>query len=169
MGVTARVAVLLAVATLIACAMRGGPPAKRGTALVVVPVGAARPDTPLPVVWAEIASTPEARRHGLGDRAELPKDGGMLFVYATDDPRTFWMENCLIPLDIAFLDRDRRILSVATLPPGAGLESSKIPRAGSGTGARYVLETAAGWLAHHGVGAGDEVDLGLALAGVDPR
>ncbi len=93
----------------------------------------------------------------------------MLFVYATDDPRTFWMEDCVIALDIAFIDRDRRIVSVATLAPGAGLESSKIARAGSGTGARYVLETEAGWLGRHGIRAGDEVDLAPALAGVVPQ
>lgn len=166
---TARAAAMLVVATLLACAMRGGPPARPGPALVVVRQGAARPDTPCPVVFAEIAATPEERRVGLGGRDRLHPDGGMLFVYATDDPRTFWMENCLIGLDIAFIDRHRRIVSVASLPPGAGLESSRIPRAGSGTGARYVLETASGWLLRHGVGPGDEVDLARALVGVDPR
>jgi uncharacterized membrane protein (UPF0127 family) len=169
MGVTARAAAMLVVAALVACAMRGGPPAAQGPSLVVVPAGTARPSTTLPVVFAEVAATQEARRRGLGGRAELPKDGGMLFVYATDDPRTFWMEDCLIALDIAFIDRDRRIVSVATLPPGAGLESSKIARAGSGTGARYVLETEAGWLARHGIRTGDEVDLAQAVAGVVPR
>jgi uncharacterized membrane protein (UPF0127 family) len=171
MGVTARTAVLLAVAAILACALPGGPApsAARGPAVVVVPHGAPPPATGLPVVFAEVAATDETRRAGLGGRDSLAADGGMLFVYPAAAPRIFWMKDCSFALDIAFIGRDRRILNVATLGPGAGLPDKRVPAAPSSGPAEFVLETNAGWLAAHGVRAGDEVDMAAALLGVDPR
>jgi uncharacterized membrane protein (UPF0127 family) len=171
MGVTARTAALLAVAAIVACALPGGPErgAARAAAVVVVPAGAQRPGTTLPVVFAEVASTPEARRLGLGGRDSLPADGGMLFVYPLDEPRLFWMKDCRFALDIAFIGRDRKVLSVATLGPGADLPNERIPSVRCPQPAGFVLETNAGWLAAHGVREGDEVDLAAAVLGVVPR
>jgi uncharacterized membrane protein (UPF0127 family) len=162
---------LLLVATILACTMKPGSPTTRrtGPSLVVVPTGARRPSTDLPVVFAEIAATNEARNRGLGGRAGLAKDSGMLFVYAGAEFHTYWMKDCLIALDIAFIGPDRRILNVITLPAAAGLPDAQIPRGNSAGPGPFVLETAAGWLKAHDLGAGDEVDLAAALVGVDPR
>lgn len=139
--------------------------------LVVIPVGMARPKTAQPLVVAEVVSTPERRNRGLGGRASLDDGDGMLFVYPRDEPRQYWMKDCFISLDIAFIAADGRIVNVATLPPGAGKDDVKdpIPRASSDAPVRYVLETAAGWLAKNGIGAGDEVDLASAVDGVNPQ
>jgi len=169
--VTARAVFLLLVASILACTMKpGSPPAPRkGPSLVVVPAGAPRPATELPVVFAEIAATNEARNRGLGGRAGVAPGAGMLFVYAGVDLHTFWMKDCLVGLDIAFIGPDRRILNIATLGPAAGLPDAQVPRAHSAGPAPWVLETAAGWFAAHDLGAGDEVDLSTALVGVVPR
>ncbi len=52
----------------------------------------------------ELALTPEDQARGLMHRHELPRNGGMLFIF--DSPRTarFWMKNTFIPLDILFFD-----------------------------------------------------------------
>jgi len=165
--VTARAAALFAIAAVVACAMRGSAPAR--SIPTRVPVVVAPGTSHAVTVLAEIAATPEERNRGLGGRAELPDDGGMLFVYATAEQRTYWMKDCLIALDIAFIGDDRRIVNVATLPAAAGLPDSLIPKAGSRAPARYVLETTAGWFARHGLGAGDEVDVSAGVAGVVPR
>jgi len=171
--VTKRAVFLLFVASILACTMKpGSPPTTKrhtGPSLVVLPTGAVRPATDLPVVFAEIAAVNEARNRGLGGRAGLAKDSGMLFVYSGAEFHTFWMKDCLIGLDIAFIGPDRRILNVATLPAAAGLPDAQVPRASSAGAGPWVLETAAGWLAAHDVGAGDEVDLSAALVGVEPR
>jgi uncharacterized membrane protein (UPF0127 family) len=164
-GVTARAAALLAIAAIVACAMRGSAPAGPVRVPVVLAPGTPRASA----VLAEIAATPEDRNRGLGGRAALAQDGGMLFVYATPETRTYWMKDCLIGLDIAFVGADHRILNVATLPAAAGLPEALIPKADSRGPAQWVLETAAGWFARHGLGAGDEVDLSAALPGVVPR
>ncbi len=137
--------------------------------VVVVREGAARPQTASPVVVAEIVSTPDDRAKGLGGRESLAEDAGMLFVYPKEEPRHFWMKDCSIGLDIAFIGGDRRILNVATLGPGAGLPSQWIPSAPSDGPALYVLETNSGWFAAHGVRAGDAVELASAIEGVVPR
>ena len=168
MGVTARTAVLLAVAAIVACALPSGP-AQRGAGaapVVIVPSDAQRKRA---MVFADVVATPESRRLGLGGRDVLPADRGMLFVYPTEEPRTFWMKDCKIGLDIAFIGSDRTILSVATLGPGADLPNDRIPSVRCPHPVRFVLETNAGWLEAHGVRAGDEVDMTAALAGVEPR
>jgi uncharacterized membrane protein (UPF0127 family) len=171
--VTRRAVLLLLVATILACTMKPGSPkssARRsGVRLVVVPADAKRPAVETPVVFVEIAATNDARNRGLGGRDRLGPDAGMLFVYGTPDFRTYWMKDCLIGLDIAFIGPDRRIMNVVTLPAAAGLPDAKVPRANSVGPGPWVLETAAGWLDAHDVAAGDEVDLSAALVGVVPR
>jgi uncharacterized membrane protein (UPF0127 family) len=120
----------------------------------------------LPVVYAEIAATRKARAKGLGDRASLAPDAGMLFVYPEALMREYWMKDCRIGLDIAFLGADGRIVTLASLPPGAGLAESDIPRAKSDEEALYVLETATGWFERNEIHAGDRIDLRRAVVGV---
>lgn len=164
------IAAALFAASLVACVMRTAAREPAGPALVVLPKDAVVPARPgVPVVRAEVAAEPLRRSVGLGGRASLGEDEGMLFVYPRDEPRTFWMKDCLIPLDIAFLDRAGYVLNVATLPPGAGLADADVRRASSSGPARFVLETNAGWFARAGVRAGARADLGAALAGVAVR
>lgn len=97
----------------------------------------------------ELASTPEQRSQGLMFRENLPPDQGMLFVFADDRVRSFWMRNTPIPLSIAFLDADRRIINILDMEPfDETLHQSAAP-------ARYALEVNQGWFAARGMQAGD--------------
>ncbi len=137
--------------------------------LTVLPHGTAPADGVRPVVYVDVAATHEARRRGLGGRDHLPAYAGMLFVYRQAALRTFWMKDCAIALDIAYLDDDGRIVSTATLGPGTGVPPEDVPRAHSAAPARFVLEANAGFLARHGVGSGDRVDVTAATEGVEPE
>lgn len=139
-------------------------PGNRTVALRLLPHDAPRNPGDVPTAWVEVASTRQAVAQGLSGRKSLPADGGMLFVYPESSMRTFWMKDCSLALDIAFLDEGGRILGLATLPPGEGLAYEDIPRASSPAPARYVLETGAGWMGGYGIGPGARVDLSAVLA-----
>jgi len=122
--------------------------------------GESKPSDPPPRVtihgrtWrVELATTANARYKGLSDRKKLSPDAGMLFVYPSPQVMEFCMRQCLVPLDIAFLGADRRVLKTYTMPVEPyGFEkeaySSELP-------AQYALEVAAGELAKAGVKPGD--------------
>ncbi len=166
-----RVAALLLAALAAACARPLPAPAPRDPAsrLVVLPAGSPRAPGAVPTVYAEVAADEAARTRGLGGRERLAEDAGMLFAYPDDQARHFWMKDCYVALDIAFVDSGRRIVRIVTLPPGAGRPDEAVPRCESFVPVRYVLETSSGWFARHNVGVGDTVDLSAALAGVEPR
>jgi uncharacterized membrane protein (UPF0127 family) len=60
----------------------------------------------------ELALTPEERDRGLMNRASIPEDGGMLFIFPDTAMRSFWMLNCLVDIDIIFLDGNGRITAM---------------------------------------------------------
>lgn len=66
-------------------------------------------------ILLEVADTPEARRRGLMGRDELLPICGMLFE-GLSGGGYFWMKNCLIPLDVAFMNKDGTITKVYTMP-----------------------------------------------------
>ncbi len=65
----------------------------------------------------EIAQTLENRRKGLMFRKKMPEDGGMLFIFEEEKRHGFWMKNTFIPLDIVWIDADKKIIDVKTVPP----------------------------------------------------
>ena len=103
-------------------------------------------------VTAEIADTPALRERGLMGRDSLPENHGMLFVYADEQVRSFWMRNTPIALDIAFVDGNGSIINIGTMEPNT--DDSTL----SSSPAMYALEMAAGWFENHGVEAGARVE-----------
>jgi uncharacterized membrane protein (UPF0127 family) len=107
-------------------------------------------------VDAELATTVETRVHGLMERPSLPAEQGMLFIFETAQPLSFWMVNTLIPLDIIFVDAQRRITSIsASVPPCR--PPLRCPTYTSRGLAQYVLEVNAGTAAKAGIGISDEL------------
>ena len=60
----------------------------------------------------QVADTDEERMYGLMFRKELAPDEGMIFVYPSDNWRSFWMKNTFIPLDIAFVNERGMVVNV---------------------------------------------------------
>jgi uncharacterized membrane protein (UPF0127 family) len=89
------------------------------------------------------------------NRFSLQPDHGMLFVFETPQPLSFWMKNTYVPLSIAFLDPRGRILNIEDMRPQD--ESTHWSKGF----ALYAIEMRQGWFTSKGIGAGDVVE-GLA-------
>ncbi len=100
-------------------------------------------------IHAEIATTPQQREHGLMHRASLCADCGMLFVFPAPARHAFWMKNTPLPLSIAFIAADGRILNIEEMLP----ETLDVHAAAGD--ALYGLEMSSGWFARNRVKAGD--------------
>ncbi len=104
-------------------------------------------------VRVEIADDLLERVIGLRGRKNLAEDRGMLFVFTEEDRRTFVMEDTLIPLSIAFMDSEGRIVDLQDMEPLA--DRSYV----SAEPAQYALEVNQGFFEEHGVKVGDRAEL----------
>lgn len=100
----------------------------------------------------ELAASPEAQARGLMFRTELGDNEGMLFPSDMPQPRSFWMKNTPLSLDIIFIGADGRVLNIAadTVPYSLDSVTSNGP-------ASAVLELRAGRAKALGIVAGDRV------------
>ncbi len=98
-----------------------------------------------------LADTDALRIQGLSGTSSLPVQHGMLFVFDHSDMHGIWMKDMQYPLDIAWLDEEKRIIH---LVPNVAPETyptifqPELP-------ARYVLEVAAGALERAEISLGD--------------
>jgi hypothetical protein len=111
------------------------------------------------LVQAELATSASERFQGLMQRPHLDPKQGMLFMFESPGLHSFWMFNTLIPLDIIWLDSDRRIVFIsADTPPCPAEQSTACPTYGGLQSAQFVLELAAGQAAANGLAIGDRLD-----------
>lgn len=109
-------------------------------------------------VTIERAVTPEERQTGLMNREELCENCGMLFIFDTDTRGGFWMKNCLIALDILFIDGNGVIVDVKeNFQPCA---NDPCPSYRPLHDYRYVLEVNGGWIGQNEITVGDVVSGG---------
>jgi uncharacterized membrane protein (UPF0127 family) len=99
----------------------------------------------------EVAATEPQRMQGLMFRKKLGRDDGMLFIFEEPAYHSMWMKNTLIPLSVAFLDADGRILNILDMEP------ETLDTHTAAGPAIYAIETNKGWFAAHRVKAGDKV------------
>ncbi len=123
-------------------------------------------------VRLEVADTEATRQRGLMFRRSLEPAAGMLFVFDEPGVHPFWMQNCLISIDIIWLDEEGRVADIAASVPPCRLpsceppcDSNACPTYPHDGRAKYVIEVVAGFADAHGLKAGDRVQLsGLILA-----
>lgn len=103
-------------------------------------------------VRVEIAADDPTREQGLMYRDRLGEDAGMLFFFPKSGEYPFWMKNTLIPLDIIWIDEQKKIVyaGLNIQPCRADPCTSYPPNAQ----AKYVLELPAGVAAKHHLTAG---------------
>lgn len=108
-------------------------------------------------ILAELAATASDRARGLMDRGHLHPDRGMLFFFPSPGLFGIWMSHTLIPLDILWLNGERRIVSISaeTPPCPSGVSC---PLYSPSAPAQFVLELASGEAARRNLQLGDQLD-----------
>ena len=91
----------------------------------------------------ELARTPEQWVKGLSGRNLLPGRHGLLFIYPSSEPRSFWMRDMVFPIDIVFIDDSSTVARVErnAVPMRPGEEKTLYH---SGVPIKYALELNAG-------------------------
>ena len=92
-------------------------------------------------IQAELADTPKAREVGLMNRTSMPTNSGMLFVFEQKAGHCFWMSNTKIPLSIAFITDDGKIVNIEEMQ--AETTNNHCPK----VAVRYALEMNKQWFA----------------------
>jgi uncharacterized membrane protein (UPF0127 family) len=107
------------------------------------------------LITAEVAQDEAAREAGLMFRRGLEPNHGMLFVFDPAIKACMWMRNTLIPLSVAFIDRDGRIVNIEEMQANTDqvhCARREVP---------FALEMAPGWFAQRGLRPGQAVIGGL--------
>ena len=107
----------------------------------------------LAIIGIEVADDDQKRARGLMYRKSIPENGGMLFTHETEQIQSFWMKNTYIPLDIIFVNKERKIVTIHpnTRPMKEWSYASTEP-------AIYVVEVNAGFCARNNIRTGDKID-----------
>jgi uncharacterized protein len=156
------------VLALAVCLMAGGCRNGQSDAPVAPPVGAPRAipagaTAPASVVLhagsrevpirVELARTEPQRERGLMFRNHLEPEAGMLFLFPRPGPLTFWMKNTFIPLDMLFIDHERRVVGIVE----DAVPETETPR-GVPHDSQFVLEIGGGLARRLGVAVGSAVE-----------
>jgi uncharacterized membrane protein (UPF0127 family) len=108
-------------------------------------------------IRVEVVRTEGEKARGLMFRDKLGADEGMLFVYEKEEFLTFWMKNTPLPLSIAFIDPNGKIVDIQDMDPfSLRTHTSAQP-------ARYALEMNRNWFQKNGIKVGDVVKMPPAL------
>lgn len=101
----------------------------------------------------ELALHDDQHAIGLMYRDSMPADHGMIFVFPDEQQRSFWMKNTRIPLDIAYLDKTGKVVSIKQMKPFdlTGVDSEKP--------AKYAIEFNVNVASQAGLKVGDMVKL----------
>ncbi|MEE8079106.1 MAG: DUF192 domain-containing protein [Pseudomonadales bacterium] len=118
----------------------------------------------------EVAQDDATRTKGLMGRTEIASDGGMLFIFPTSQVRSFWMRNCLVDIDVMFLERNGRVTAIHTMKTGDPQQedeseaaySDRMPRYSSVYATQFAIELRAGSIQRLGVEVDDKIELDLA-------
>ena len=108
---------------------------------------------------ADIADTQEKMYAGLSVRDSMNESEGMLFPFATEQPQGFWMKGMKFPIDIIWLDKDKKVVHIE--PSLTPCTPFSCPTYTPSQPSLYVLETVSGFAAKHDVKEGTVLQFDL--------
>lgn len=103
------------------------------------------------LIKAEVASVPAEREQGLMFREKMAPNDGMVFVFEGPAEVCMWMKNTLLPLSVAFIDGDGKIVNIEDMQPKT-LDSHCANKL-----VRYALEMNLGWFKQKNIKPGSKI------------
>ena len=112
----------------------------------------------------ELALTPSQRSIGLMGRQQIDDNGGMLFVFPDNERYpsevNFYMKNCLVPIDVIFIDGEGIITTIHEMePPQPGTPDQELIMYPSMGPVQFAIELRGRRAAELGLKPGDYIDL----------
>lgn len=117
-----------------------------------------------------VSASDATRTRGLSGVPAIADDGGMVFVFPDAQMRGFWMVDCIVDMDIVYLDPLGYVTAIHTMRKEApqrqgeprGAYEARLPRYSSVLPAQYVIELRAGRAAELGLRTSQKVTLDAA-------
>jgi len=110
-------------------------------------------------IYAEVMMRPADMLRGMLFRDSLPADHGMIFVHGAPGKYPYWMHNVKIPLDIIWMDAQRRVVELSeNTPPCKEKSALACPNYGGKENAQFVLEMNGGAAAKNGIIVGSRIE-----------
>lgn len=106
------------------------------------------------ILKIEVAATDIQRSTGLMNRDILDENRGMIFVFEKEQSVSFWMKNTRIPLSVAYINKEGKILEIYNMKP-----QSLEPVPSKRSSILYALEVNKGYFELHDIKEGDSIDL----------
>ncbi|MGZ8288701.1 MAG: DUF192 domain-containing protein [Telluria sp.] len=103
------------------------------------------------LIQAEVAQTDAQRQQGLMFREKMPTNHGMVFVFDQPTSQCMWMKNTPLPLSVAFIATDGKIVNIEDMQPQT-LDSHCSTKP-----VKYALEMNLGWFKQKNVKPGSAI------------
>jgi uncharacterized membrane protein (UPF0127 family) len=143
--------VLVAAAALAGCGSNPNVTDEIGLTIVTFPNGAK--------ISAETMRDDIELIKGMMFRESMPVNRGMLFIHPEENIFHYWMYQTKIPLDIIWMDHDRRIVEMSLdTPPCKATAAKDCANYGGNYKSKYALEVNAGIAKKNNLKTGDVLD-----------
>lgn len=110
-------------------------------------------NNPITKIDIEIADTGDDRQNGLMYRKSMEMNQGMLFIFPVEELQSFWMRNTYLPLDMIFVNADKKIITIHKNTKTLSDQSYA-----STEPAQYVVEVNAGFADKYSLKTGDKIN-----------
>ncbi len=110
-------------------------------------------NNPITKIDLEIADTDFDRQLGLMFRKSMETNQGMLFIFPVQETLSFWMKNTYLPLDMIFVNSDKKIVTIHKNTKTLSDQSYA-----STEPAQYVVEVNAGFADKYSIKVGDKIN-----------
>ena len=110
------------------------------------------------IISVELAKTTDQHQYGLMNRSSMPHNEGMLFIFETEQPLSFWMKNTIIDLSIAYIDKNKKIVDIQEMKATNQMMVGELPSYPSAKPALYALEMNKGWFSKNKIKVGQKFE-----------